>query len=291
MKVRIRFLGTGAAEGIPAIGCTCAHCRRAAQEDGPLVRRRSAILFELPGYTLLFDAPPDIREMLQAYDIQYLDGIFLSHAHYDHVGGLREFFLWKQPLDLLLEPAVFKRLQQELPLRDELRKHFNYIPLYPGTLVPFVHFSLTAFEVPHAVPCFGLMLQINGQRILHLADADRVFSNYVALLLRQADWVIIHTPYFEPRVQESHMSVQEALETQRRLGFRHLVLTHINHHNLPHDELEARVARYPGVLVAYDGLELILEADGQWTQRAAQPDWSITRPWGRGRPTSPSQPD
>jgi phosphoribosyl 1,2-cyclic phosphodiesterase len=35
-----------------------------------------------------------------------------------------------------------------------------------------------------------------------------------------------------------------------------LVLTHINHNNMPHDELDAYVSQYPGVVVAYDGMSL-----------------------------------
>jgi len=144
--------------------------------------------------------------------------------------------------------------------------------------VPFVHFTLTVFAVPHSVPCYGIMIQVNGQRILHLADADRVFSNYVAVLMRQADWVIVNTPSFHAEATESHMSVMEALNIKRRLGFKHLVLTHINHYNFPHDELEERVAGEEGVIVAYDGLELILEDGGRWTRSYGHPDWSVTRP-------------
>jgi hypothetical protein len=40
-----------------------------------------------------------------------------------------------------------------------------------------------------------------------------------------------------------------------------LILTHINHNNRPHDELEEYVSQFPGVIVAYDGLGLVLSGD------------------------------
>ena len=55
--MKITFMGTGAAEGIPTINCHCEHCTRALNEQGKLVRQRNAILFSLPNYELLVEAP------------------------------------------------------------------------------------------------------------------------------------------------------------------------------------------------------------------------------------------
>ncbi|GAH89815.1 unnamed protein product, partial [marine sediment metagenome] len=38
--LNIRFLGTGAAEGIPSLGCTCQRCRLARKEGGINVRKQ-----------------------------------------------------------------------------------------------------------------------------------------------------------------------------------------------------------------------------------------------------------
>ena len=40
------------------------------------------------------------------------------------------------------------------------------------------------------------------------------------------------------------------------MGVKRLILTHIAHHNRPQDELEAYVAQFEGVTVAYDGLTI-----------------------------------
>ena len=67
--MRIRFLGTGAAEGIPAMGCECAHYNKSKDKGGPLVRQRSVVLFSLVGYELLMDTPPDIKKKLDSYGV------------------------------------------------------------------------------------------------------------------------------------------------------------------------------------------------------------------------------
>jgi len=40
------------------------------------------------------------------------------------------------------------------------------------------------------------------------------------------------------------------------VGARRLILTHFNHYNRPHDELEEYVRQFEGVEVAYDGMEV-----------------------------------
>ena len=106
--MEVKFLGTGAAEGIPAINCECNHCTRARKEGGRLLRGRSAILFKLPGYNMLVEAPPDIRELINRHQVHDLQGILVTHDIFSHIGGIKEFEYWPSQLDFLAEPARFE---------------------------------------------------------------------------------------------------------------------------------------------------------------------------------------
>ncbi len=251
--MRIHFLGTGGAEGIPAMGCDCYHCTRARQEGGRLVRQRSAVLFSLPGYELLLDTPPDIRELLETNGTRTIHGIFLTHEHFDHAGGLEEFLYWRKGVDLFAESRMYQRLIR-VNWGDRLPDVAFHFAVHPGVTIRFDNFFFTPFEVRHTVPCFGLALYEGQSRVVHAADSDRRLSNYARCLIQGADVLIVNTPYFEPRDDEVHLSVQEAVALKDQVGVKQLILAHTNHSNLPHDELEAYAARFEGVTVAYDGL-------------------------------------
>ena len=253
--MRIHFLGTGGAEGIPAMGCECDHCSRARREGGRLVRQRSAVLFSLHGYELLLDTPPDIRELIETNGARTIHGIFLSHEHFDHAGGLEEFLYWREGVDLFAESRMYQRLIR-VNWGDRLPSIAFHFAFHPGVAIRFNDFFFTPFEVRHTVPCFGLALCEGQRRVVHAADTDRRLSNYARCLIQGADALIVNTPFFEPRAEESHLSVQEAITLKDEVGVKQLILTHANHFNLPHDELEAYVARFEGVTVAYDGLTI-----------------------------------
>jgi len=91
---------------------------------------------------------------------------------------------------------------------------------------------------------------------VHGADSDIRFSNYARGVIAGADVLILNTPFFEPRKGKSHLSVQEAIDLKEELGINRLVLTHFNHYNRPHDELEEYFSRFEGVTAAYDGLSI-----------------------------------
>jgi len=253
--MRIRFLGTGGAEGIPSIGCKCAHCTRAREQGGRFLRRRSSVLFSLPGYELLLDTPPDIKEQLETSGIRQINGIFLTHEHNDHIAGLEEFLYWREGVDLFAEPALYRKLIRENWSR-KLPDITFHLDIHPGIAVIFHNFSILPFEVHHAVPCFGLALKEDHRRVVHGADSDIRFSNYARGVIAGADVLILNTPFFEPRKGKSHLSVQEAIDLKEGLGVNRLVLTHFNHHNRPHDELEEYFSRFEGITAAYDGLSI-----------------------------------
>lgn len=252
--MRIKFLGTGATEGIPAINCDCAHCTRARQEGGNLVRARNAIIFSLPRYELLLDTPPDIRPLLFKNRVRRIDGIFITHAHYDHSGGLEEFLYWKAELDLFAEPAVYEALRRE-NWGDRLPEIAFHWAFHPGMAVRFDGFFFTPFAVCHKTPCFGLALYESGHKIVYTSDSSNRFSNYAYCLMNQADLLIVNTSRFSPP-HEGHITSIEAVELKERVGARRLVLTHFNHENKPHDELEEWAKGLDGVMAAYDGLEI-----------------------------------
>jgi phosphoribosyl 1,2-cyclic phosphate phosphodiesterase len=251
--MRSHFLGTGGAEGIPAMGCECNHCTRARQEGGRLVRQRSAVLFSLSGYELSLDTPPDIRELLETSDARTSHGIFLSHKHFDHAGGLEEFLYWNQGVDLFNESCMYQRLIR-VNGGDRLADVTFHFAIHPGMGIRFNDFFFTPFEVRHTVPCFGLAIFEGQRRVAHAADTDRRLSNYARWLIQGAEVLIVNTPFFEPREEESHLSVWEAITMKDEVGANKVILTHANHSNLPHDELEAYVAQFEGITVAYDSL-------------------------------------
>jgi len=121
--------------------------------------------------------------------------------------------------------------------------------------VRFDGFFFTPFAVSHAVPCFGLTIYEDGRKIVYTSDTSNRFSNYAYCLMDGADLLIVNTPRFSPP-HEGHITVVEAVKLKERVGANRLVLTHCNHHNRPHDELEEWAKGLDGVMVAYDGLEI-----------------------------------
>ena len=84
--MKITILGSGTSTGVPEIGCKCPVCTSNDPRDN---RLRCSGLIETEGVRILMDCGPDFREqMIRLNDFKPLDAVFISHEHYDHVGGL-----------------------------------------------------------------------------------------------------------------------------------------------------------------------------------------------------------
>jgi len=80
----VTLLGSGDAVGMPAPLCDCRYCR-----DGP-TRRRPGLVIETDATTVVLDASPDLKSQLHETGVTDIDAFFLTHHHFDHVGGLHE---------------------------------------------------------------------------------------------------------------------------------------------------------------------------------------------------------
>ena len=75
--MKIQYLGTAAAEGIPAIFCTCELCRKTARAGSAEVRCRSSVLIN---DQILIDLTPDIyyQKMRWNLDLSQLEAVFVT---------------------------------------------------------------------------------------------------------------------------------------------------------------------------------------------------------------------
>jgi len=247
--MRIHFLGTGAAEGIPSFGCTCPRCKLARREDGPNTRKRASLLIEAAGQRLLLDTPPEISLLLNQAGVFDITAILLSHEHFDHIGGLTEFEYWNQVLPIFAGYDVLPKLH----LTPRLTEQALLAGFCPNTRLHFGELGVMPFKVIHHVPCYGFALEAEGARVVHFTDAGNRLSLLHKNLAREADVIIFHTPTFEEH--RNHICVRDVIALVEELSLRRAVITHINHDNLTHDELVARAASH-NITVAYDGLIL-----------------------------------
>lgn len=256
--MKLTFLGTGTSFGIPVPGCGCAVC---GSDDPRNQRTRHGLLLEQEGRRLLVDTPPELRLQLVAAGADTLDGVFITHAHADHVHGIDDL------------RAFTTRMEERLPVflaseyEKELRTRFAYFwgpdaRSSPGTSVPGL--ELVTFEDRDRIEVAGFDLDVvafphgwfrsYGFRVGDLAvivDAKEV-PNDAMPLLRGVRVLVINALWFG-NPHPTHFNVEEAVAAAARLEAGTTYLTHLTH-RLDHSDMEARLP--PTVRPAWDGLTI-----------------------------------
>ena len=98
--MKLRFLGTAAAEGWPALFCNCENCKKARALGGPDIRTRSQ---SLVNDDLLIDFPADtyMHVLQNGFDLSAIKIFLITHNHCDH------FY----PLDFGMRGGLFAHAQ------------------------------------------------------------------------------------------------------------------------------------------------------------------------------------
>lgn len=277
----ITFLGTAAAEGIPAIFCNCPTCVAARKSRGKDLRTRSQILI---GDDLLVDFPPEsyIHSVQYGFDLSRVKTVLFTHSHMDHCAPA-DFVLRGAPYaQNMVAPAldiygnadvldVFaEQTRRELrpTIAPTLRLHLTK----PYDTFAIDDYTVTALPACHNKNqvCLVYLIQAGGKAFLQLNDTgvlpDEVFDRLAARNVH-LDAVAFDCTYGNERrgAGARHMGLLDAVDTREQLRARNLVdgntqyiLTHISHNaGLSHAAL-VDLAAPLNFTVAYDGLKLLL---------------------------------
>lgn len=162
--MRITYLGTGSAGGVPRYGCDCPACER-AQNDEVFRRRPCSALIEHGDTRVLLDA--GLMNLHDRFPFGSFDAFVLTHFHPDHVQGLFH-----------LRWGVSGRLPVYCPPDSEgcadLFKHPGILEFRPQSkFESFRVGSLTFTPLPliHSKVTFGYLIEsIEGVRFAYLTD-------------------------------------------------------------------------------------------------------------------------
>lgn len=277
--MKIKYLGTAAAEGWPALFCECRACQKARKLKDRNIRTRSQVIID---ETLLVDFPPDVYMHVLNEELQLsaVSTLLITHSHQDH------FY----PLDLILrgEPYAHNtvanklevygngavRMLYERALTEEddtsnLAQVEQYREIHAWEEIDTIEgYHITALAADHkeSEECLLYLVEKDGKCLLYANDTGWYpEKTWEKLKDKYIDLVSMDCTNGKGYCEKCHMGIDNnrlVKDRMYRMGCADektkFVITHFSHNaNLTHEELELEVAK-DGFLVAYDGFELEL---------------------------------
>lgn len=277
--MKLKYLGTAAAEAVPALFCQCEVCEKAWKLGGRNVRTRSQALVD---GKLLIDFPPDtymhvLREGLRLYDI---NSCIVTHCHSDHIypGDLWCLISYaahrkeQKTFHLFGTGAVIRTVQAKC---DDLERITREGGLSLHEIKPFEPFEaegyrVTALKADHGAPesvVYAIedgegraMLYAHDTGLLPEESMDYIKSSGLRFSLVSYDC----TNGLLEHGERNHMGIKGDIRLRAALeeigalseGCRN-VLNHFSHNGggVGYDGL-VPIAEKEGFTVSYDGLEV-----------------------------------
>lgn len=247
--MRLTFLGTGTSCGVPTIGCRCYTCTSKDPHDK---RLRCSALVETETTRVLIDCGPDFRQQIMEQPFRKIDGILITHAHYDHMGGMDDIRPYCQfgEINVYADPVARKGLLQMLPYCFEEHRYPGVPAIQLHEIHKHIPFQIGDLEIlpievmHHDLPILGYRIG----KLAYITDMKTIDEGELDYL-QDVDTLIVNALREKPH--HSHQTLAEAVDFAKRIGARQTWLIHSSHDIGRHEEVNASLPS--DIQMAYDG--------------------------------------
>lgn len=270
--MKLTFLGTAAAEGMPAVFCNCAYCSEARRLGGKNIRTRSQAIIN---DDLLIDLPADTYSHFLHNGIRgdRIRQLLITHSHSDHFypselamrSGPFAHDMEQEVLEIYCGQGTFDKLNEEYPEKWGFSANLlkPYVPTQVGA------YTVTALPARHYPGDGALFYIIQGERnVLYAHDTGYFYEEVFAYIqkagirfdLATFDCTNVDIPIGDEGTHMGIPNIQRVVARLEAMGALDentvKIINHFSHNGNPlHHILEERV-RGLGYLVSYDGLSV-----------------------------------
>jgi len=263
MSLTFTILGCGSSMGVPRVALGWGSC----DPNNPKNRRRRCALLVTRADTAgkvtraLVDCTPDLREQLLDANVDWLDGVLITHEHADHTHGiddLRPLFVHKRRrVDVYLDEPTSRALHARFgycfmtPPGSEYPPILSEHRLLPGHRVTVEGQGGTIEALPvlqaHGdIPSLGFRFG----NVAYSADIKSMPADSLAAMAGLDVWIV---DALRKAPHPSHFNLDEALEWIARVKPKRAILTNL-HSDMDYATLRASLPA--GVEPGYDGMTI-----------------------------------
>ncbi len=283
--MKIKILGSGGWEGIPAPFCNCRVCRLAKENpNSKNFRTRPEILVETEEGKFLIEISPDIRLQSTKFNLPPIKEFLISHWHFDHMYGLLELHAWSE---FVMKEKI--KLFCSEKTKEWLDRNFTHIPKEIIVIEPFEQFELygvriTPLPLYHMFfqdknlkenqlkNTFGFLLEKENKKAVYLSDYFKIPKKSFELI-KDTDVVIMDGTYLfselfpdkpeqngltnSEKSDSDHIHGNKILELAKSFNAKKIIFHSITHlTEKTHEELQNLVPE--NMFISFDGMEIKL---------------------------------
>lgn len=251
----VNFLGTGTSTGVPEIGCTCKVCKSTDSNDS---RLRASIQIKTGNKNILIDCSPDFRQQSMQIPFERIDGILITHEHYDHVSGIDDLrpFSRHGSVSLYVEPNVESALKSRLPYCFTEKKYKGVPDIELCRISKLQPFHIGEVEII-PIRVMHYKLPILGFRIdnfAYLTDVKTIPQEELSKL-KSLEVLVLNALRIDDHI--SHLNLEQAIDLAKTINAKTTYFTHMSHQIGLHSQIE-RLLPY-NMHFAYDNLQISID--------------------------------
>ena len=276
--MKIQFLGTGAAEGVPAMFCSCEYCRNIKTLGESEFRTRTQVIID---GEISIDFPPEAyaHSLKYGVDLGSLKYLLVTHSHMDHfyahdfiLRGYKYAEVNGAPLQIFGNAevnAVFKECTaREMKVEVAPNICLNEIRSYADFNIGDYRVLTLPAQHSKTEECLLYYIGKGGKGYLHLYDTGRIEDAAFEFLKKKgvrAQVVAIDCTFAEYTAGEHsrHMGIEDDMAMKQKLincgaidKNTQIIITHFSHNSNPtRGHLKQLELKY-NVTAAYDGMEI-----------------------------------